>query len=37
MKLKNMPVPMTAEDVMVYMQPILLAAKTGDMSIIKEK
>lgn len=37
MKLQNMPVPMTAEDVLVYMKPILEAAKTGDMSIIKEK
>jgi len=37
MKLQNMPVPMTAEDVMVYMKPILEAAKSGDMSIIKEK
>lgn len=37
MKLKNMPVPMTASDVMLYMQPILQAAKTGDMGLIKEK
>jgi len=37
MKLQNMPVPMTASDVDTYMAPILRAAVTGDMSIIKEK
>ncbi len=37
MKLKNMPVPMTSADVMVYMKPILEAAKSGDVSIILEK
>src|SRR5690606_22016588 len=37
MKLKNMPVPMTAADVDTYMAPILRAAATGDMSVIKEK
>ena len=37
MKLKNMPVPMTREDILIFMEPILQAAKTGDMSIIKEK
>ncbi|MDR3342830.1 MAG: iron-containing alcohol dehydrogenase [Treponema sp.] len=36
MKLKNMPVPLTAADVDTYMQPILRAAATGDLSIIKE-
>ncbi len=37
MKLKNMPVPMTAADVDTYMKPILEAAATGDLSIILEK
>ncbi len=37
MKLKNMPVPMTSDDVMTYMKPILEAAASGDMSIIIEK
>ncbi len=35
MKLENMPVPMTAEMVDEYMGPILQAAKTGDLEIIK--
>jgi alcohol dehydrogenase class IV len=35
MKLENMPVPMTAEMVDEYMGPILLSAKTGDLSVIK--
>ena len=35
MKLENMPVPMTAEMVDEYMGPILQAAKTGDLSLIK--
>ena len=35
MKLENMPVPMTAEMVDEYMGPILRAAKTGDLSLIK--
>jgi alcohol dehydrogenase class IV len=35
MKLENMPVPMTAETVDEFMGPILLAAKTGDLSLIK--
>jgi alcohol dehydrogenase len=35
MKLENMPVPMTAEMVDEYMRPILLAAKTGDLTIIQ--
>ena len=36
MKLRNMPVPMAAADVDGYMEPILRAAATGDMSLIKE-
>jgi len=36
MKLQNMPVPMTADDVDSYMEPILRAAVGGDLSIIKE-
>lgn len=36
MKLQNMPVPMTADDVDEYMSPILLAAESGDLSVIKE-
>lgn len=35
MKLQNMPVPLTAEMVDVYMKPVLDAATTGDLSIIK--
>ena len=35
MKLQNMPVPLTAEQVDEYMKPILLAAKTGDFTLIK--
>lgn len=35
MKLKNMPVPLSASLVEEYMRPILLAAKTGDFSLIK--
>ena len=35
MKLENMPVPLTAETVDEYMGPILQAAKTGDLSVIK--
>ncbi len=34
MKLQNMPVPMTAEDVDLYMAPLIQAAVTGDMSLI---
>lgn len=34
MKLQNMPTPMTADDVDVYMAPIIRAAVTGDLSII---
>ncbi len=36
MKLKNMPVPMTKDDVDAYMEPLLRAAATGDLSLIKE-
>ncbi len=35
MKLQNMPVPMTAETVNVYMRPILEAAASGDLSLIR--
>jgi alcohol dehydrogenase len=35
MKLKNMPVALTASQVDEYMKPILEAAKTGDFSLIK--
>ncbi|MHB1161719.1 MAG: iron-containing alcohol dehydrogenase [Chloroflexota bacterium] len=35
MKLENMPVPMTAEMVDEYMAPILEAAKTGNLNVIK--
>jgi alcohol dehydrogenase len=35
MKLENMPVPLTAEMVDEYMGPVLRAAKTGDLSVIK--
>lgn len=35
MKLKNMPVPMTAADVDTYMEPLLRAAASGDLSLIK--
>ena len=35
MKLENMPVPLTAEMVDEYMGPILQAARTGDLSLIK--
>ena len=35
MKLQNMPVPMTKDDVDEYMAPILNAAADGDLSIIK--
>jgi len=37
MKLQNMPVPMQSSDVDTYMEPILRAATTGDLSLIKEK
>ena len=35
MKLENMPVPLTAEMVDEYMGPILQAAKTGNLDLIK--
>lgn len=35
MKLENMPIPLTAEMIDEYMGPILEAAKTGDVSLIK--
>jgi len=35
MKLKNMPVPLSAAKVDEYMGPVLEAAKTGDFSLIK--
>ena len=35
MKLKNMPVPLSAKLVDEYMRPVLIAAKTGDFSLIK--
>lgn len=35
MKLENMPIPLTAEMIDAYMGPILEAAKTGDLSRIK--
>lgn len=35
MKLENMPVPLTADMLDDYMKPILLAAKSGDLSLIK--
>ncbi|MBI9100971.1 MAG: iron-containing alcohol dehydrogenase [Spirochaetales bacterium] len=35
MKLQNMPVPLNADLIDEYMGPILRAAKTGDLSIIK--
>ena len=35
MKLKNMPVPLNASLIDEYMGPILNAAKSGDLSLIK--
>ena len=35
MKLENMPVPLTAHMIDEYMKPILLAARDGDLSLIK--
>ena len=35
MKLQNMPVPLTPELVDDYMGPVLAAAKTGDLSLIR--
>ncbi len=34
-KLENMPVPLTADMVDEYMGAVLLAAKTGDFSVIR--
>jgi len=35
MKLKNMPVPLSAQNVEQYMRPILEAARTGDFTLIR--
>jgi len=35
MKLQNMPMPMTADTVDTYMRPILEAAASGDLSLVK--
>jgi hypothetical protein len=35
MKLENMPVPLTAEMVDDYMAPVLEAAKTGNLALIR--
>ena len=35
MKLENMPVPMSVEMVDIYMRPILIAAKTGNLDLVK--
>jgi len=35
MKLENMPIPLTADVVDEYMEPVLRAAATGDVSLIK--
>jgi len=35
MKLENMPVALNADMVDAYMGPILKAAKTGDLALIK--
>ncbi len=35
MKLENMPVPLTADMLDDYMAPVLQAAKTGDLSLIR--
>jgi alcohol dehydrogenase len=35
MKLENMPVPLTAEMVDEYMGPVLQAAATGDLTLIR--
>ena len=37
MKLQNMPVSMTADDVDPYMAPIIRAAESGDLSLIVNK
>ncbi len=35
MKLENMPIPLTAEMIDEYMRPLLEAAKSGDVNLIK--
>jgi alcohol dehydrogenase len=35
MKLENMPVPLTAEMIDEYMKPILVAARDGDVTVIR--
>jgi alcohol dehydrogenase len=35
MKLQNMPVPMSPSDVDTYMEPLLRAAASGDLSLVK--
>ena len=37
MKLQNMPVPMTAADVDPYMAPVIRAAVSGDLSLIRNR
>jgi alcohol dehydrogenase len=37
MKLENMPVPMTSEDIDIYMASILHAAAVGNLNLVKEK
>lgn len=37
MKLQNMPIPMTADDVDPYMEPIIRAAVDGNLDLIKNK
>lgn len=36
MKLQNMPVPMTVEDIDIFMEPVLRAATTGNLEIVIE-
>jgi alcohol dehydrogenase len=36
MKLENMPVPLTPESVDLHMGPILEAARTGQLSLVKD-
>ena len=37
MKLQNMPVPMTAADVDPYMAPVIRAAVSGNLSLIRNR
>ena len=37
MKLQNMPIPMTSDDVDPYMEPLIRAAVDGNMARIKNK